>query len=315
MLIDFIFLLLFFILGVLLGALKSKIPIYHIKETFSIGIMGGRSPFELKENEGNCNPVIKPSDITDFSCRFVADPFLYQYNNKWFILYEAMDMETNRAKICWSYSNDFQNWHYKGIAITENFHLSYPYIFEYNEKIFLIPETNRKFEVRLYECHNFPDKWECRHVLLRGRYTDPSIIFYNGTWYLFLTETGSSILRLFYSDKLTKDWIEHPHSPIVIDDKARARSAGKIITYENQLYRFSQDCTSIYGETVRAHRIIKLNKTEYFEKEYSENPILEPTGTGWNSHRMHHLHAIEKTPGHWIAAVDGLSRKRGLFIK
>ena len=51
------------------------------------------------------------------------------------------------------------------------------------------------------------------------------------------------------------------------------------------------------------------------EEEYNENPILHPTGTGWNSHRMHHIHAIEERSEHWIAVVDGLSRKMGLFIK
>ena len=138
---------------------------------------------------------------------------------------------------------------------------------------------------------------------------------HNETWYLFLTETGSSILRLFYSDQLIENWTEHPKSPIVVDDKARARSAGKVIIYENQLYRYSQDCTNIYGESVRAHKIIKLNKIEYLEEEYNKNPILQPTGTGWNSHRTHHLHVIEEAPGNWIAAVDGLERKRGIFIK
>ena len=197
----------------------------------------------------------------------------------------------------------------------EKFHLSYPYIFNHENKIFMIPETNRKYEIRLYECHNFPGKWRKCNVLLKGRYTDPSITLHDGVWYLFLTETGSNILRLFYSDKLFKDWCEHPKSPIVVDDRARARSAGKMITYGTQLYRFSQDCTKIYGENVRAHEIIKLNKTEYLEQEYSENPILQPTGKGWNSHRTHHLHAIEEASGNWIAAVDGLERKRGIFIK
>ena len=311
---SLIFSICIFIIAYFLGVKYRVLPFYFVQETFSIGLFEGNSPLSLIESKKIVNPIIKQTNVSSFPCRFVADPFLYNYNSKWFIFYEAMDMKTQRGRICCSYSSDLQNWHYKGIAIAENFHLSYPYIFEYNGKIFMIPETSRKFEVRLYECCNFPDKWEFKHVLLRGRYTDPSIILYNDTLYLFLTETGSNILRLFYSDKLIKDWIEHPDSPIVVDDKGKARSAGKIITFENRLYRFSQDCTNIYGESVRAHKIIKLNNIEYFEEEYSKNPILQPTGKGWNSHRMHHLHAIEEASGNWIAAVDGLERKRGFFI-
>jgi len=299
----------------LIGLNKKIWPIYFHKDTFTIGLLFGESPFDLREREKNVNPIIRPEDITDFHCRFVADPFLYKHNAKWFIFYEAMDMKNHRAKICYSYSTDTQNWFYGGIAIEEKFHLSYPYIFNHENKLFMLPETNRKYEIRLYECRNFPDKWEQCNVLLKGRYTDPSITLHDGVWYLFLTETGSNILRLFYSDKLFKDWFEHPKSPIVIDDRARARSAGKIITYGTRLYRFSQDCTKIYGENVRAHEIIKLNKTEYSEKEYSEKPILHPTGKGWNAHRTHHLHAIEEAPGNWIAVVDGLEKKQGIFIK
>lgn len=304
-----------FIFFYFLGTKLKYFPLYFIKDTFSIGIMRGDSPFLLKDCSKMINPIIKFSDINDFTCRFVADPFLYFSDNTYFIFYEAMDMNLKRAKICYSYSSDLKNWIYGGIAISEKYHLSYPYLFEYNNKIFLIPETHQKCEVRLYECLDFPNQWEYRHTLLKGKYCEPSIVFHDSNWYLFLTEMDSSCLRLFYSDQLTDNWKEHPKSPIVLNDKSKARSAGRIINYKSSLYRFSQDCTNIYGENIRAHNIKIMSKLEYKEEEYSKNPILKPTGRGWNSHRTHHIDVSEESPDNWLGVVDGLKRERGIFFK
>jgi len=298
-----------------MGFSYRRFPFYFKKDTFSIGLYLGDSPFSLSEKNSINNPIVSNNDIDSFPCRFVADPFLINQNNIWYIFYEAMNDKSNLGNICFSYSDNLKDWNYGGIAISEEFHLSYPYLFKSNGKLYMVPETARNFEVRLYECIDFPHKWIYIKTLLEGRYTDPSIINENGIWFIYLTETGSNILRLFSASNITDQWIEHPNSPIIINDKTSARSAGKIIKYHDKLYRFSQDCSRIYGERVNAYQIIEINQKRYIEKEYNANPILKPSGVGWNSHRMHHIHAIELNDNQWIAAVDGLKSQIGLFFK
>ena len=46
-----------------------------------------------------------------------------------------------------------------GIALIEEFHLSYPYLFEFKDDLYMCPETGEKGEIRLYKCIDFPLKW------------------------------------------------------------------------------------------------------------------------------------------------------------
>ena len=54
-----------------------------------------------------------------------------------------------------------------GPVLEENFHLSFPYIFEYKDKIFMCPETHQKKEIRIYICEDFPLKWKFHKTLIK----------------------------------------------------------------------------------------------------------------------------------------------------
>lgn len=45
-------------------------------------------------------------------------------------------------------------------VLNENFHLSYPNVFEYDGSIYMLPETFESNQLRLYKCVSFPYKWE-----------------------------------------------------------------------------------------------------------------------------------------------------------
>ena len=79
-------------------------------------------------------------------------------------------------------------------------------------------------------------------------------------------------LFLFYSENPIGDkWISHPQNPI-ISDVRKARPAGKIFSFQNKLYRPSQDGSYYYGYGVNINRIKKINEFEY--EEEVENKIL-----------------------------------------
>ena len=131
-------------------------------------------------------------------------------------------------------------------------------------------------------------------------------IRFNDRWWLFACSTPyqHDTLRLYFADELTGPWTEHPKSPLIQNDKCRARPAGRILKFGNRLFRFAQDCAPQYGSSVRAFEIINLTKDNYAEVEL-RIPILKASGNGWNAKGMHHIDAHQQADGHWLACVDG----------
>lgn len=272
---------------------------------WSIGIYEGSTPFDLNAPENISNPVITAKDVDDIDARIVADPFMMINNEKYYMFFEVFNLETNQGDIAYAESVDGINWEYQKIAIDEKFHLSYPYIFTYENDYYLIPESHEDLSVRLYKSSSFPDKWKYVGNLLSGyHYVDPSIFLYNDIWWLFVTTPDNDILNLYYSNNLLGEWKPHQMNPIVKFDKHIARPGGRVITYNERLYRMTQDDYPEYGIQVFAFEITELTENSYAEKLASKKPIVTMTGIGWNALGMHtvDLHKIRDT---WIAAVDG----------
>jgi hypothetical protein len=274
---------------------------------WSIGIHTGDSPFTLSEPADVTNPIITSHDIGDMPARFVADPFMVLRDGIWHLFFEAMDDHLRRGAIALATSRDARAWRYEGIVLAEPYHLSYPYLFEWEGRHYMIPESLEPRAVRLYRARRFPHEWEYVADLLEEQCADSSIIRRDGRWWLFTCTRPyqHDILRLYHAEDLAGPWREHPASPIVDGDAARARPAGKIIEWEGKLVRFSQDCTGCYGRQVRAFEIDHLDAERYSEHERHDSPVLAPSGRGWNGKCMHHIDAHRLDDGSWIACVDG----------
>ena len=46
------------------------------------------------------------------------------------------------------------------VALQEDFHLSFPTVFDWNGAIWMIPETGSDHSLRIYRCKKFPAEWE-----------------------------------------------------------------------------------------------------------------------------------------------------------
>lgn len=292
-------------------------PYKHIEKTYSsftslispwaVGIYEGPTPFDLSDPVNISNPVLTRDDVTDVDALFIADPFMTIKDKKYTMFFEVLNKETNQGDIGCAESIDGVKWEYKKIVIDEPFHLSYPYVFHWNDNYYLIPESGEDLSVRLYKAVSFPDKWEYIGNLLSGyNYIDPSIFQYKGKWWLFAS-SGTGVLNLYYSEDLLKGWKPHPHNPIVKFDKNIARPAGRVFTYKDRLYRLAQDGIPRYGSRVFAFEITKLSEESYEEKIASEKPIVTFTGKGWNAGRMHHVD-LHKLGNKWIGTVDGRTK-------
>lgn len=296
--------------GIYIGTSRG-IPFVMKKEEWSIGIYTGDTPFSFTPHNAIKNPVLTAKDVTDVEAESVSDPFMVKELSTWYMFFEILNMQTDHGDIGVATSRDGIKWEYGGVVLDEIFHLSYPYVFKWQNEYYMIPESYQSGSIRLYKSTDFPRKWEFVRTLLNGNYVDSSIFQYDGKWWIF-TETnpnGNDTLRLYYSDNLTGPWVEHPKSPIVKENANIARPGGRVLIYDKRIFRYTQDDYPTYGNQVWAFEITELTTTSYNEKRVNKLPVLKATGKGWNGLGMHQIDPYQISEGRWIACVDGFGKQ------
>lgn len=254
-----------------------------------------------------CRLVLTPGELNRRRVTFVADPFALHVDNTWFLFFEQMRRGTSRAEIAMATSSDSQSWDYRGVVLSEPFHLSYPYVFESDGAFYLVPEATDSGTVRIYRSRDLADgRWDLVGALLEGAtFKDSTIVMHDGLYYLF-TETSRGTndeLRLFWAEKLLGSWREHPASPVVTNNADAARPGGRPIHLDGRLVRFAQRCSRRYGEGLAAYAITQLTPATYTEEPLMDW-VLAGSGNGWNAAAMHHLDAHRDNNG-WVVFADG----------
>ncbi len=192
------------------------------------------------------------------------------------------------------------------------YHLSYPFVFEWCGQYFMLPESGEAGTVSLYECTEFPLKWELRRNLLEGvKAFDCTLLRHDGRWWMFANmvenEGGSNWdeLFLFYADDLdSEQWVAHPMNPIV-SDVTNARPAGRIFERDGSLYRPAQDCSRRYGYAFHINEITTLSETDYEEK------IIARATPDW-SKSLEGIHTFSSAGD--LTMIDGIVRRRKLVF-
>ncbi|MDD1444476.1 hypothetical protein MEO93_29890, partial [Dolichospermum sp. ST_sed3] len=203
-------------------------------------------------------------------------------------------------------------------VLEEDFLLSYPYVFEHNGEMYMIPTAYRQNEVRLYKAVNFPFEWRFEKVLINVNNMDASIVNYAGKWWIFAetNPAGHDQLSIFWAEDLLGPWLPHAGNPIKANDAHYSRPCGRIKSMDGQLFRFAQDDSPEYGLKVFCFRIDELTPQNYFEALVNTVPILQGSGNivDWNGKGMHHIDIHEAHDGvsKYIAAVDGWTSSDGV---
>jgi hypothetical protein len=224
---------------------------------------------------------------------FLADPIVIREGDNDYCFVE--DYDYSKSKACISvYQLGSKKAERLGEALVEPFHLSFPFLFRYANKIFMCPETCEKREIRVYECTDFPLGWKLCKVLMSGVSAADTMIFqHGGMWWLFSNidpidqRDHSSELFIFYSDNpLTDQWTPHSQNPIFVDS-TRARNGGLLFDHQ-AIYRVSQiPGFNFYGKGFAVNKIVKLTPTDYLEERVfgvEANFFPDIAGT-------HHLHS------------------------
>ncbi len=250
--------------------------------------------WKVAYNFDNSKDLNKSKTIkNDHNC-FLADPFIYEADNKKYLFAEEYDFKKKKGHIvCFNEENkEFKN---KRIVLNELFHLSFPYLFEFESKTYMCPDTSSNNDIRIYECRSFPNEWELKKVLIKNIKSADTMIFkFDSKWWLFTNEDKSGLedynseLSIYYSEDgpISDNWIPHKKNP-VITNSLNGRNAG-LIKKGEKYFRVSQaHSNDQYGKYININEIVILNEKNYIEKKLEEVKISQIGN--------HHLSCYENT--------------------
>ena len=158
------------------------------------------------------------------------------------------------------------------VALDTGSHLSYPFVFERDGEIYMIPESRVTREVVVHRAVDFPLRWERHATLLEGvNVGDPTLVEHAGRFWLFVNSavegaTSSDELSIYVADYPFGPYRPHASNPVVSDVR-RARPAGRVLEIEGALIRPAQDSERGYGARVVFQRITRLDEIGYSEEE------------------------------------------------
>ena len=182
---------------------------------------------------------------------WAADPFLIEYEGLLYIFAEVYSYKTLRGSIgyCTYDGANFSDW---CVVISDDTHYSYPYIFERDDEIFMMPENGDNNGVSLYKAKRFPDVWEHVKVLYEGAPLADTTPLPNDTLLSYLDCHSINTEETVCSLKLLKDGV-------IVDERKdpyeQMRPAGRIFEHNGEILRQAQDCSTFYGGALNFYSI------------------------------------------------------------
>jgi hypothetical protein len=183
----------------------------------------------------------------------------------------------------------FSRWQRSRPEIVQPYHLSYPFVTQWEKVWYCIPESARTGGVDLYSWDSSTASWQVRRRLLDGvAIVDATLFRHDEIWYLFGTIRGPrayDTLKIWWSHSLEGEWLLHRNDPAKVDLRS-ARSAGSFFEVGDRWYRPAQDCTNGYGSALTINRIDALTPVEFRETTVSR---IQPDPNGPYPHGLHTL--------------------------
>ena len=242
------------------------------------------------------------NEIKNPKGRFLADPFVIENNGENFIFVEDLFFNDNKGRISVIKVNE-QKYDFLGVVLEEGFHLSFPFVFKDGNEIYMIPETCKNGDIRLYKSTEFPLKWEFERQLMSNVDAADTMLFkHEEIWFMFTNICSAKLsdhqseLHIFYSDDFKSGkWQPIKSGNPVVFSPLKGRNGG-FFSHSGVLYRVNQvHGQSHYGKSFNVNQIEVLTKDEYVEKEVS---FVEPHFKDLST-STHHFNANEQ-----VSVVD-----------
>ena len=273
------------------GAVASKIALRMGRRPNMWTLAVGKGPIETAV-------LWRTKEITPPANRYWADPFLIERDRTLFVLFEEYDYNLGRAWIAAGRIVE-EEFEYLGVAIDAGYHMSFPFVFEHENEIYVIPETLAQRRVEVWRAVDFPLRWTLHRTALEGvNAVDTVLHRHENQWWMLtnISQTPKQIshneLHIFAVDgpKL-RSIVPHQNNPVVIDTRT-ARNGGRPFYRKGRLYRPSQNGSyGVYGYGFNLMEVTALTLDHYQETiAYTAEPNFRPGIVG-----THHFDAVSDT--------------------
>ncbi len=255
--------------------------------------------------ESNILDIAEFSEVEAPDGHYYADPCVIDREEASHIFFEDFDERSGKGAISHICIDDRGQCSKPRTVLEADYHQSYPFVFEWQDEVYMVPESAGNRAVKLYKAKRFPHDWEYVVDLLTGcAAVDATIFEHEKLWYLFanISERGGALhdeLFLFFAETPLGPWQPHPLNPVKSDVRS-ARPAGRLFWHKGRLIRPAQDCSGTYGRRLVLCVVDKLTPDIYRERAVSPiNTSSDSSITG-----LHTLSATEK-----IEVIDYRRRK------
>jgi hypothetical protein len=228
-----------------------------------------------------------------------ADPFIFKTDDgRINILFESVSTLSLDGKISLMVCNEQLDPIFQKVILETKEHLSYPFVYKENGRIYVFPENAFSGSLNCYEYDQAQRSFIHKKEIIKAPLLDSTIIKYDNKYWLFATMlgAGNSDLHIYYSDSLFGTYVPHAGNPVkqMLDG---ARPAGNFIEVDGAIYRPAQNCSNYYGESITINKITTLTTTEFSEEEYM---IIEPNKNDEFNYGIHTINVVDD-----IIIVDG----------
>ena len=218
------------------------------------------------------NTLYRFKNLSPPKDRFWADPCAIKAGDHYYIFLEEYLNETRKGHI------SVVELDRKGVVsgpttvLERDYHLSYPFVFEWNNDYYMVPESAGNKTVELYRATSFPFEWKLEKVLMTDvRAKDATLAEVDGVWWMFVSIAEHSIpdeLYLFSAASPLGPWTPHPRNPVKSDVRG-SRPAGGLFNWNGELYRPAQDSSGRYGYAISINKVTQLDQEGFREEQVS----------------------------------------------
>lgn len=219
--------------------------------------------------------VLKLSD-PDY---WYADPFICTYDDEYYVFMEVFMKNKGYAGLGYSKLVNGSLTEPK-IVIDTGYHMSFPSIYKYNGKLIMIPETCEKRSIQIFECIDFPEKWEPVSCIVQNEAFYDTVLFDNDERYCLFTAKPTNEMygsKLYIMSLEEKDgFFSVSESAVISDDYKISREAGKNLHHNGKVYRVAQDCSNKeYGHALEFLEIDNADVANYAEHHVKEITVSD----------------------------------------
>lgn len=251
------------------------------------------SIFSIKDNKAPWHKVTVRSNRY-----WVADPFIVNENDKFYIFGELMDRKTSRGLHGYAELNpndDTEITYLHDLGC----HTSYPDIFKYDGTWYMIPETCARNTLELYKAVEFPNHWEkVGNIINNRKVVDTTLYFRNNIPYIFLYHPNGFKNMLSIAELDVHNCSIKNEQNVKVYSEKIGRPGGNIIKEGNQQYRVTQYGNNYYGEKLVFKKFV-------FDNGYQEEDVLTLMAEDFHVHssvRFTGTHTYNKCNG--VEIVD-----------